>query len=147
MPPLAPVRAVIVQVLAITTPVLAVLAIGASPSRAQRLGGGSFVVDATLNPSNQNILVRGTIPDGLEATAGRELIVTLRDASRPDRVCPVDGLGGLDEGCVVVDWPAMLPDPRPYPNRLTLDASQGSRVTLHLRRSGTLAAEPEPPFG
>ena len=125
---------------------IALAALAATPLSGQRLDGGSFVVEATNNPSNQNVLVSGTIPVGVGATVGRDLIISLRDATRPEQVCPDDGLGGISEGCLVVDWPAMIPDPEPFPNRVTLD-STGPPLTLHLKRNFRLEAQPHPPFG
>ncbi len=68
---------------------------------------GSFNLIATSDPDLQSpgyhefITVEGAFPADLGATAGRELVVALRDKNRPGQVCPNEVPW---DGCASVDW-------------------------------------------
>ncbi len=47
------------------------------------------------------ITISGEFPQGLGATAGRQLVVALRDAGRPDLICEIHH---PSSGCATVDW-------------------------------------------
>jgi hypothetical protein len=82
-----------------------------------------------------------TIP---AASAGDNLIVRLRDVSRPTRTC--DSEHPLS-GCATVDWsdfedrPA-VPSGGVFDNRLSIDLADGTR-TWYLSETGALADTPD----
>ncbi len=94
---------------------------------------------------HETLLAQASVPADIGPTAGRRLVLTLRDASRPSQECsqqhPLSG-------CATVDWsddpsrPNVPPD-GVFDNRLVLELETGV-VTLFLREDGELATEPEP---
>ncbi len=98
--------------------------------------------DGPGSPTFNSAITRvHTVPMDLGSTSGKLLVLSLRDASRPDQFCdPDDPTGGLFEGCAVVDWP--FPGRRGI-NLVELEMDSGDR-TFHLRMSNALSDDPEP---
>ena len=112
---------------------------------AQVLAQGEVDLFFSTGPGSPNfnsaITQVHTVPVDLGPTAGQRLVLSLRDASRPDQFCdPTDPSGGLFEGCAVVDWP--FPGRRGI-NLVELALASGDR-TFHLRMSDELSDDPEP---
>jgi len=109
---------------------------------AQVLASGQFDLEASSGPGdpafNSALTANHAMPMGLGATSGVEISVGLRDVGRPDLVCDPDG--GLFQDCAAVDWP--FPGRRGI-NLVEVETTSGF-VTLHLRMTDTLEADPEP---
>lgn len=127
--------------------VLALLFVLQAPTllSAQILAQGEVDLFFSTGPGsptfNSAITLPHTAPADLGPTAGRLLVLSLRDASQPDQFCdPADPSGGLFDGCAVVDWP--FPGRRGI-NLVELALDSGDR-TYHLRMSDQLEDDPEP---
>lgn len=91
---------------------------------------------------HEPLFVEGTIPEA--AAAGGRLIVSLRDAERPDQAC--DSEHPLS-GCATVDWSDAetrpnVPSGGVFDNSLTI-VTADETLTAYLSESGDLAAEPD----
>ena len=73
---------------------------------------------------------------------GETLVVTLRDAGRPDRTCAGDH---PLSGCVTIDWFAedASGGGKPLRNSVTVDLAAGPH-TFYLRETGALSDSPAP---
>ena len=131
----------------LATLALALLLALSTPSQltAQVLAEGEVDLFFSTGPGSPNfnspITQMHTVPADIGPTAGRLLVLSLRDSSRPEQFCdPEDPTGGLFEGCAVVDWPFAG---RRGINLVELELDEGSR-TFHLRMSDEFDDEPEP---
>lgn len=84
------------------------------------------------------------LPESLGPTAGKRLVIALRDANRPDVMC---GTQHPLSGCATVDWSDALsrpnvPDTGVFDNSIALQLSSGSR-RFFLSESLALAAQPD----
>ena len=115
------------------------------PASAQTLAEGSFDLPRSTGPGhpdfNSVLTANHFMPMDVEALAGSEIRVGLRDAGRPDKVCDLDDdFGDLFNGCAAVDWP--FPGRRGI-NLLEVETVDGLQ-TLHLRIGDTMSVDPEP---
>ena len=85
-----------------------------------------------------------TLPADLGETAGRRLVLALRDVSRPGEVC---GSEHPLSGCATVDWSDFegrpgVPESGVFENRVSFGTVAGES-TLYLSETGVLAVEPD----
>jgi len=90
------------------------------------------------------LTVTDKLPDILPSTAGKRLVLALRDASRPGQTCSRDH---PLSGCATVDWSddpgrPKVPDSGVFVNSLTLQLQTGPR-SFFLSASGRLADKPD----
>ncbi len=84
------------------------------------------------------------LPTGLEPTAGRVLVLALRDVGRPDQTCDQDH---PLSGCVTVDWSDSGSRPKVPPggvfdNSIRVELTSGT-ATFYLSQTDRLADEPD----
>ena len=84
---------------------------------------------------------RGSLPSGIPSTAGRRLVLVVRDLSNPDVVCEPGLFNVTCASMVVIDGLGSLGR---RPGRLSLSMSSGP-VTLFIRENFKLDPAP-PPF-
>lgn len=89
-------------------------------------------------------VVNATLPADLSPTSGRQLVLTLRDSSRPDQTCarqhPLSG-------CVTIDWSdapgrSNVPPGGVFDNHIALSVG-GAQSVFFLHEDGRLDPEPE----
>jgi hypothetical protein len=124
---------------------LVVIASSTANVGAQVLATGQATIQPSDGPNHPNFRTPVTrqhvIPSTLGSTAGARLSLSLRDATRPNQVCPVPaGPGAIDFGCVAVDWPFFTARAT---NLIVFETASGS-VVRHLHADDTLAPVPEP---
>ncbi len=101
-------------------------------------------IDIVLNPqlTGTNFVVgrqfTGSLPSGLASTAGRQLVLVVRDLSNPDVVCEPGLFNVTCASMVVIDG---LGNPGRKPGRLSLSMSTGL-ATFFIRENFTLDLEP-----
>lgn len=93
----------------------------------------------TPNSNDPNLYTemraQGTIPATVSGFSGRELVVSLRDAGRPQQTCTSDS---PNSGCVVLDYsPIVATDVTQFDLTVTVDTTAG-RQTYFLWRDFTL---------
>lgn len=97
---------------------------------------------------HEPITVTGVFPADLGDTAGRELVVALRDEGRPNQVCPEEVPW---DGCAAVDWDDVdgkrnaPPGGGYFENKVSMTTEDG-RLVLFLNRSLTLERELDDDF-
>lgn len=117
-------------------------------SAGQPLAAGEFNLPAAADFGDPGfhmvVTASATLPENLPVTSGRELILTLNDAGRPDQTCATEH---PLSGCATVDWSDSPDRPHVPPtgvfiNTMTLQLSSGPR-TFYLSASGALASAPD----
>lgn len=112
------------------------------------LASGVFHLPAASSfgtPGFHEVLTAATtLPDELGATEGWQLVVSLRDASRPGQTC---GQDHPLSGCATVDWSDSqgrpnVPDSGVFENWLTIGAAANMQ-THYLSESGALRDAPD----
>lgn len=93
---------------------------------------------------HEELMAEGVLPARLPATGGGTLVLSLRDASRPDITC---GSEHPLSGCATVDWSDFEERPRVpaggvFEQRLDLTLATGEQA-LFLSESGALNAQPD----
>jgi len=119
-----------------------------SPMLPIELAGGEFnlpAANAFGEPGfHTAFTLTARVPDDLGTTAGAQIVVSLRDASRPQQTCnahhPLSG-------CATVDWSDFegrpnVPAGGVFDNRLTLQLESGER-SFFLSQTGVLADVPD----
>ena len=91
------------------------------------------------------VVTTQTLPADLGPAAGMTLVLTLRDAGRPEQTCSTHH---PLSGCATVDWSddpsrPKVPPGGVFDNSLTLQLETGAR-TLFLSGSGALTGAPDP---
>jgi hypothetical protein len=112
------------------------------------LASGELRLPAAINESDPGshevfVVLQELRPD-LRPTSGRELVLTLRDASRPGLAC---GSDEPEDGCATLDWSGDPEDPRVpaegrFVNRLRIELVTGVK-DLYLSRSFRLNDLPD----
>jgi hypothetical protein len=112
------------------------------------LASGELQLPAAVDENDSGyhevfVVLQELRPD-LMPTSGRELVVRLRDASRPGLVCASDE---PEDGCATIDWSGDPADPRVPPegrfvNRLRVELDTGVK-DLFLSRSFRLNDLPD----
>lgn len=112
------------------------------------MAAGQFrlpVANAFGEPGFHEVLAAShTLEADLGTTAGRMLVVELRDTSRPEQTC---GSHHPLSGCATVDWSDALGRPKVpaggvFDNSVTVELESGPR-TFYLSESGALNDEPD----
>lgn len=112
------------------------------------LATGTFSIPAANSSGDPGfhapVVLSAAIPSDIGPTAGHRVLLTLRDSGRPVQTCnrqhPLSG-------CATVDWsdgPSRpnVPPGGVFDNHLAIPVGD-AQITLFLRESGQLAAEPE----
>ena len=119
-----------------------------APSVGVVLMSGTLTLPAALDRGDigehQEYIVNERLPEDLEPTSGRTLVVELRDATRPELTCTADE---PEAGCATVDWSAEpglpgVPAGGLFVNRLEIELASGA-VEYYLSRTLRLAAVPD----
>ena len=121
---------------------------GPAPSAGIVLMSGTLRLPAALDRGDvgehQEYIVNRRLPEDLEPTSGRTLVIELRDATRPALICTDDE---PEAGCATVDWSAEpglpgVPANGLFINRLEVELAFGA-VEYYLSRTLRLAAVPD----
>lgn len=124
-------------------------------SRVADCAPGSFDLPAAFELEldsvgfHELISVEGAFPQDLGATDGRELVVALRDVSRPRQTCPRDDVPW--DGCASVDWDDVdgkrnaPPGGGYFENKLVIQTEDGKRE-LFLNRALGISPEIDDDF-
>lgn len=112
------------------------------------LAAGTFRVPAAASFGDpgfhEPVLITSVLPEELDSTADRTIVLALRDVTRPQQDCSREH---PLSGCATVDWSdhedrPNVPPGGVFDNRITLQLASGP-LTVFLSESGDLAAAPD----
>lgn len=121
---------------------------GPPASPGQRLAAGEFSLPAAADFGDPGfhavVTATATLPENGQVSSGGRIVLTLKDAGRPQQTCATEH---PLSGCATVDWSDSPDRPHVPPsgvfiNTITLQLASGPK-TLYLSQSGALASGPD----